>query len=43
MKWFSRKVEKIVTLRNNEAKYFYFGDLDENRFEAAWSVWDETV
>jgi catechol 2,3-dioxygenase-like lactoylglutathione lyase family enzyme len=37
------RVEEIITLGNNEAKYFYFWDLDGNMFEAAWSVWDETV
>ncbi|PGZ94372.1 hypothetical protein COE51_22875 [Bacillus pseudomycoides] len=37
------RVEEIVTLGNNEAKYFYFWDLDGNMFEAAWSVWDEIV
>lgn len=37
------KVEEIVTLGDNEAKYFYFWDIDGNMLEAAWSVWDETL
>jgi catechol 2,3-dioxygenase-like lactoylglutathione lyase family enzyme len=33
-------VENLITLGNDEAKYFYFRDNDGNFLEAAWSLWD---
>jgi catechol 2,3-dioxygenase-like lactoylglutathione lyase family enzyme len=33
-------VEDIVTLGEDEAKYFYFRDNEGNFLEAAWSKWD---
>jgi catechol 2,3-dioxygenase-like lactoylglutathione lyase family enzyme len=30
----------IQVLGENEAKYFYFRDCDNNLLEGAWSVWD---
>lgn len=34
------KVTSITTQGDNEAKYFYFYDLDGNLLEIAWSIWD---
>lgn len=34
------EVGDIVVLGNGEAKYFYFHDLNGNRMEMAWSIWD---
>ncbi|OPA73752.1 hypothetical protein BVG16_27075 [Paenibacillus selenitireducens] len=36
------EVEKLHTLGENEAKYFYFKDQVGNLLEAAWSKWDTT-
>jgi catechol 2,3-dioxygenase-like lactoylglutathione lyase family enzyme len=34
------EVDELITLGKGEAKYFYFKDIEGNRLEAAWSIWD---
>lgn len=34
------EVGELMALGKGEAKYFYFKDIEGNRLEAAWSIWD---